>query len=417
MLLSWVNKLIFGHLLKSFHDAAKEIDTITGAVTVNEGIQKIKHVSDQCDFWNIFRLQLGEEYIPDIVWTNLVQFNDFLTDLRLQSIEQSMVQQILQRTVSRSKRRGAGQFSTPIGLASFLASLAIKNKTEHTIDPCCGTGTIARASYEIKLNSGINSKEAIKTTWASDKFSFPVQMATLAMTMPENMGEIMKVFCEDVIELTAGISIQLFHPKDGSMINELLPNFGAIISNLPFVQQEDLEVLNPKVIAMTNKKISQLLGLNLSLDGRSDLYAYLPFALWSILKERGTLGIIISNSWLSTDWGIKFRELLNHFFHIEYIITSGKGRWFADADVVTNILILNKHSNDLHENAINSNEKTTFVTLDESIEEITLIDDVINYEKIKETTALIQIGTKELEQQFTKKPIQKEKSVILLVLV
>ena len=50
----------------------------------------------------------------------------------------------------------------------------------------------------------------------------------------------------------------------------------------------------------------------------------------------------MSNSWLGTEWGIVFKEALSRFFKIEYIITSGKGRWFSNAEVVTNIIILEK---------------------------------------------------------------------------
>ena len=63
-----------------------------------------------------------------------------------------------------------------------------------------------------------------------------------------------------------------------------------------------------------------------------------------LLEDNGRLGIIISNSWLGTEWGTFFKDMLSKFFHIEYIITSANDRWFENADVVTNIIILKKKS-------------------------------------------------------------------------
>ena len=82
------------------------------------------------------------------------------------------------------------------------------------MDPCCGTGTIARAAYD--WHSGLDQRQALSTTWASDKFAFPVQMATLAMTTPENTGEIICIFREDAINLTPDYQVNLFSPHDGS---------------------------------------------------------------------------------------------------------------------------------------------------------------------------------------------------------
>ncbi|MFZ5989726.1 MAG: N-6 DNA methylase [Bacillota bacterium] len=407
LILSWINKFIFAHLLKSFHEAAKEVDDMTGNITIPEAVDKIKNISSKCDFWNVFRTQLGEKYIPDIVWKNLIQFNDFLADLRLQAVDQSLIQHILENTVNRIKRRVAGQFSTPLELAALLVSLALKDKEESVIDPCCGTGTIARAAYNIKVCHGITPKQALSKTWAGDKFDFQVQMATLAMTIPENMGEIIRVFCEDASRLKSGQTVKLHHPEDGREVHEPLPEFGCIVSNLPFVQQEDLKHLNPGLANAINSKIKDITGEKVSLEGRSDLYAYLPFALWSILKNNGRMGIIISNSWLSSDWGITFRRLLDRFFKTEYIVTSGKGRWFENADVVTNILILSKRSKEDIIKDQSMDEAVSFVTLNRTIKDIAHSSNDIDYDKIRELTALIRTNSGQGRGLFTKSTYTK----------
>lgn len=392
ILITWANKLIFAHVLKSFRSEAIEINNISGDnFTIEEATKIITNISRSCDFWNIFQPQLGEIFIDNNTWKRIVQFNEFLTDLRLEAVSTSLIQELLQNTVYRTQRKVTGQFHTPKELAAFLASLTIRDTTANVIDPCCGTGTISRSAYDLKINSGLDQKQALSTTWVSDKFAFPIQMATLAMTTPQNTGEILRIFKEDAINLVSGYQVKLFDPKDGKPIIETLPLMNSIISNLPFVQQEDLKVLNPTIITDINNFISEIAQENLELDGKSDLYAYLPFSLWNLLIDNGRMGLIISNSWLSTKWGIKFRSILNRFFHIESIVTSGNTRWFDNAEVVTNILLLKKRSvEEVQQNIRNNNETTSFVVLQKSIKEITTTDSNIDLSKINEISALIR---------------------------
>jgi len=50
LLVSWTNKLIFGHILKSFHGGAGEIDNITGSISVSEAIEKIETIPRNCAY-------------------------------------------------------------------------------------------------------------------------------------------------------------------------------------------------------------------------------------------------------------------------------------------------------------------------------------------------------------------------------
>lgn len=392
VLITWVNKLMFAHILKRFRSEAAVIDQIRGeGFSIDEASRIIVDISSSCDFWNIFQPQLGESFIDTNTWKRIVQFNEFLTDLRLEAVSTSLIQSLLQNAVYRTQRKVSGQFHTPKELAAFVSSLAVRDTTANVMDPFCGTGTIIRAAYNLKLHLGINQGQALSTTWASDKFAFPVQMATLAMTTPENTGEVLRIFKEDAINLNDQYQVNLYNPHDGSPIIEPLPQMDTIISNLPFVQQEDLKVLNPTIINDTNRFISQIAGESLELDGKSDLYAYLPFSLWKILTNNGRLGIIISNSWLSTKWGIKFRSVLSRFFQIEYVITSGNKRWFDNAEVVTNVLLLKKRSRaEIQQNTRNANERTSFVVLQKDIKELTTVNDDISYSRIDEVAALIR---------------------------
>ena len=404
VLISWINKFLFANLLKKNYKIAYNIDKIKGDVSVLEAIDIIENISNKCDFKNIFQSQLGEDCLPDSVWISLINFNNFLIDNRLEELDDDVVHSILRNTILGSKRRYYGQFPTPFNLALFLVTLVIEDKSKLVFDPCCGTGTILSAAYLLK-SKFISEKESINSLWASDKFNFPLQLAMLSLTSPNHIGELIHIFNDDVIDLYEGKELSFQDPFSGEVTVEKLPKMDYILSNLPFVQQEDIKKYNPLINSKINSMIKSLTDNDdLGLDGKSDLYAYIPFSLWDLLNDGGKLGIVISNSWLGTNSGKKFYNTLHYFYEIEYVITSARGRWFEDVSVVTNILILKKRNEPLKNS--NLNEKTVYVTLNEDINS----DEF--FENIDEICSEIRKGT--LSKRFERVSYTKAEEESLL---
>lgn len=367
ILVNWINKILFAHILIVFFSAAKAVETINHTTTPEHASDIFNAISKSCDFWNIFQSQLGETYLTTDAWSEIVQLNILLNNIELSSIGHELLQDLLESVVYASKRKVAGQYSTPMLLARLLVSLTMQNRELILHDPCCGTGTIPKAAYDIKKEVGITAQSALEQILASDKVAFPLQMATLAISEPINMGEIVQIFKEDCTLINVGNIINLHDPYTGALIEKKYDGVDYVTSNLPFIQQEDLKILNPNIKENTNRMIQELTGENIKLSAKSDLYAYLPFYIWNFLNENGRLGIIISNSWLATEWGEIFRGALHKFYHFEYVITAARGRWFQNADVVTNIVILNKRT---LPNTIESNEITKFVSIYKTLPEI-----------------------------------------------
>jgi hypothetical protein len=382
ILINWVHKILFANILTSFHDDAKAVYSIEIGITPLEATTIFNTISSTCDFWNIFQPQLGEKYITEASWNNIVELNLLLRDIELASIGQELLQSILENIVSISKRKVSGQFTTPMFLARLLVHFTLNDLTQTLHDPCCGTGTIARATYDIKKEAGVDTVDALSTIFASDKVAFPLQMATLAITEAENIGNILQIFQHDASKLAVGQNIELRDPFDGSKINRPYKTVAHIASNLPFIRQEDLKILNPNIREETEKIIQKYLGRRVKLNAKSDLYAYLPFHFWELLKENGRLGVIISNSWLGTEWGTVFKNLLSQFFKIEFVITSGLNRWFNNADVVTNILVLEKKE----VSSLSNSDITKFVTISENLINIDTTEIEILYENILTNT-------------------------------
>jgi len=397
-LVNWINKFVFAHILKHYSTTAAAVNSINEETCIQEAQKIFEEISNKNDFWNIFSSFLGEAALSEKAWSHLTQLNQFLYEIQFEKVDQIVLHQILQNTIFASKRKVAGQYATPYSLAELLVRLTMDNKSLLFFDPCCGTGTIPRAAYDVKLEYEQSTIDALSNTWASDKFSFPLQIATLAVSEPRNMGQVLHIFKKDIVELTTGLKIEFKNPYNGDPINESLPLFDYIASNLPFVQFEDIREMNPEVFDI-NRLIEERIGEKFTLSRKSDLYAYLPFYLWSLLADNGKLGIIVSNAWLGTDWGEKFQEVLKRFFSIKRVITSGVGRWFHNADIVTNIIILEKRQNVSTPSDI---ETTSFTTIEKSLQQIE------SENVIKDIASLIITETNSPGEIWNEKYTQKE---------
>ncbi|WP_057566935.1 N-6 DNA methylase, partial [Paraclostridium sordellii] len=388
ILISWINKLTFAHVLKKYNQDAYLVDNIKGDLSIEDGLDYINQIAIKCNYRNIFKLQIGENYLPKLTWSDIKRINELLIDSRLENISNDTMQIIISNVVKRSTRRIYGQFTTPRELATLIATLTITDKTKNTLDPCCGTGTIPKACYEWKVYSGIEKHDALETTWASDKLNFPLQLAMMSLTEPGVIGDVVKVFNQDATMIEPGTIANMQDTKNGKPVKYEIPRMGYILSNLPFVQQEDIDKINSGTKLRINEKISDIIGSDDKLDGRSDLYGYLPFALYDELEDNGKMTIIISNAWLASKWGDQFYNLLSQFYNIESIVTSGKGRWFSNADVVTNILVLTKTTD-------RNNRTTKYIVLNESLNDLVNTDNKVDYEKLNELTSKMRTNVED----------------------
>ncbi len=377
VLTDWVFKIIFAHILKKHFNEAKEIENIERSTSIADAMEILTSISQKCNFWNIFSPNLGQQYISVTAWSELTELNQFLSTVNIEAIEIEILHQLLQSTIATAKRKVAGQFSTPKKLADLLTRLTIDDKTKIVIDPCCGTGTIIKQAYELKEEYEINSDAILDSIWASDKHSFPIQLSTLSMSKPSNIGRIINVFGSDVIELNQGDTIEFRNPNNGEIVEKEFPTVDYVVSNLPFIKSKEMKVLNPHIVDI-NEWIKEETETTESLSGKSDIFAYIPFYLHQFLSENGKIGLILSNAWMGTDYGEIFLELFQKFFKVELVVISGKGKWFDNADVVTTILVASKKDPQI----LTSNDsEISFCTLNEELEEIddirTLSDNII----------------------------------------
>ena len=333
VLTSWTNRFLFCHYLKHFHQVAALVDGIRDDCAMEEAEDVFGTVSAECDFMQVFGAHPFSEHIGEDSWRALVRFNEFLGELRLRELPHDQFGSVLERMLVYSRRKAAGQFVTPPGLARLLVELTMERRREAVLDPCCGTGQIALAAYEGKRRAGIGVAEAMATVWASDKFHFPLQLCTLALAHRESTGETLRVFRRDVFDLAPGQPVALVEPDGGRKVVVDLERPVTVVSNLPFVRAEDFDAVNERARAARGER---------RIGNRADLFARVLLHLADLVAENGRIGVIVGNSWLGTEWGMALRRELRERFHIETVVMSGAGRWFAEPEVVTTILVLTR---------------------------------------------------------------------------
>lgn len=336
---NWIGKILFGHILREKDARAQRIAAIDEETTPAEALTLFRQLSEDCNFWTIFSDSIGLGAIPSGVWEQLKQFNRLLSDLRVGSVDQGQLSKVLEATVEVAVRKLRGQYPTPIELARLLVNLCVRNTIDdRVLDPCCGSGTIARAAMEQKLLANVAPDRVAGTVFAGDQDPQAIQIATFALAKPSLMNIPLRIYQRDAFTLAPDTQIDFRDPTNGTVFTEALGQFQAITSNLPFVAQEGRKQYGNALdrVAATMTEAGE------SFTRRADVAAYLPFSLHPLLVDGGRLGIIITNAWLGTDWGDAFYNLLGRYYNLKCVVTSGAGRWFQNSEVVTNILIMEK---------------------------------------------------------------------------
>ena len=388
VLLNWTNRIMFANAIKRYHNCAYMIKDIDYTTSPADGNIIIEQIVEKGDFYSVFKPLDYNDVIPEDTWIDIVDYNQFLIENNIEQIAQEALQDILEKTVNTAKREIRGQYATPYCLADILCQITVQDWNKNCADLCAGTGTIAKAIIANKTKRVSNIDKVFMTTWISDKYAYPLQIANIAVTDIRALNIPLNMFQTDVFDVQTGDKIEVKDPTDGSGIEKTIPQFGAIVSNLPFVEYNKVAADEQAYIAQYREKIKNKTGIEFTL-GKTDLYNYLPFKLYELLEQNGKLGIIISNSWLGTDIGKKFFDALQYYYFIESVVISNCKRWFNNADVVGTLLILKKKEIGIPDKS----KKISFWLTNKDVHSIeekdkeTLISSVVLHEVIDESVA------------------------------
>lgn len=339
-LFHWTNRILFAHFLRRHSKTARRIDEIRPGATIGDATAVFEAIKKAYNFYNVFNAHLGDDVLTSAAWHDLIALNALLMEVDLEGIPEEYASDTLAELISGPQRRSAGLFVTPLPLARLLVQLTLDNLNDPVIDPCCGTGTIVRAVLDEKMRYGQSPKDALKSTWALDKYTFPVQVATLNLCQPELVGEIIPLAQRDSLEVLPGTEMSFQHPGSGELTSLVFPTMGAVVMNPPFITSGHAPHDSPGACDVLRFEAEHLNGSPIS--SRRDYYTYFVSHAWRLVMKGGRVGAILSNAWLGTGYGEQFINLLQRLYRIRHVVTSGSGRWFEGPDIITTLLVLEK---------------------------------------------------------------------------
>jgi hypothetical protein len=241
----------------------------------------------------------------------------------------------LEASLKRQKR--LGQYFTGIQLASLLATLADCRHVHSAIDPMVGTGDMLMAlvqtgtklcrvgGVEVDPTAFITCLEQVKT-WRPQPAQRELYNAS--------------VFDVDVIE------------KLG------LETWDLVITNPPYVRyqltskggEHDVKAPTADVVrtglvqsltagAGKSHYLSELLKLTRAYSGLADLAVPSWILCAALVREGGTLAMVVPDTWMSRDYAKPIRKLLHDHFDMDFIVEDVDAAWFDTALVRTTLVV------------------------------------------------------------------------------
>lgn len=140
-----------------------------------------------------------------------------------------------------------------------------------------------------------------------------------------------------------------------------LDNMNVVITNPPYIRQEDIK--NKPELKAADYEVY---------NSTSDLYTYFYELSLKLLRDGGIAAFITSNKWLKTKYGLKLRKLFKHKVILHALIDFGGYKVFESATVDTNVLIYEK-------NITAANHQFGFLNIDSSYKGTNLQDYFCNH--------------------------------------
>jgi type I restriction-modification system DNA methylase subunit len=388
-----MNKIVFYKVLERFYDLPKlEPLYEKGVATtcssyirkLNEYFEKAIEVSK--DFEAVFRTGIYDATENDIVESEeaLRGFDWLIRYLEQYKIEElgDVIGYIYEELIPPEERHVLGQFYTPRPIAELIVKWAIRSPDDNVLDPGCGSGTFLVEAYkrlaELKLKKPFKEikyvpedvhKQILNQLYGIDINEFPAHLTSmnLAMKNVRVPSPVLNIFVRDYFTIIPGFkTLAPYKVKtlEGEKeVEVVFKDFDAVVGNPPYTRWTQIPELTRRQIS-GNKELSSIIsdyGLEaqVSRGVEPGIYVYWIIHSSRFLKEGGRLGMIISDTWLQTDYGRDFFRFLLDHYKIHAVIDIS-ARVFPVPLIGTCIVLLERCSN---ENERKSN-KSLFIYLD-----------------------------------------------------
>jgi len=342
------------------------------------------------DFEPVFYTGIYDEIeLPDDPFV-LEGINAFIEDMehhRLEDLGSDIVGFIYEELIPAAERHALGQFYTPPAIAELITKWAVRSADDKVLDPGCGSGTFLVKAYKRLLElKGYKEptervhKEILRQLYAFDINPFPLHLTALNLASryirapSTEVNTIHTDFFRVKAEQTV-VSPYVVRTVSGEMRREItIPKFDAIIANPPYTRWTEIPEKTREAIKDSIGELLSKYSLTAQVQRGIEPGIYTHFIIhgFSMLKEGGRLGMIISDSWLQTDYGVDFGRFLLDHFKIKALIDIS-ARVFPVPLIGTCIIFLEKCSNEKER----ENNQTVFMYVDIAEKEAFKVDEIL----------------------------------------
>jgi hypothetical protein len=364
-----IGKIIFYLTLSENLSGSLQKLDLKSAKNVKQSLQSYFDEASRIDYQAVYQPYFTDKVdFNKIVNETLFELFKAITEFDFKVLPTDVIGTILENLVPKEEKQKFGQYFTPATLANLVSFPAIQTADDFVFDPTSGTGTFLSSFYQIlNYHGNTNHTKLLNQIWGNDISHFPAILSVINLykqRIKNQADNFPRVTRDDYFNLEPKKKVIFPDSNDYTkQIEQPIPMFDAVVSNFPFIQQEDIP--NDVLTAFFRGKFEAkqkafLKDKSFKINERSDYFTYCVYNSIRFLKKDGFLAAITSNAWLGKEYGFQFKKFLLDNFHIKYVVRSNAEHWFSDSKVSTVFSVLQYGQ---------SNESTKFVTINFKLED------------------------------------------------
>lgn len=243
--------------------------------------------------------------------------------------------------ITTEKQKLLGQFFSGSAIARLVEQYLPNSKGWKVIDPMCGVGDLLLPFYD----NGAQI-EGIEI----DKKLFPTLVKRIQRGSFRNLNSFSKEALNNLNP--SGYDLVVTNPpyiryqlqnKGKNLVQDKWLSLDDIISNLKYACNNSI-ILNEREKYILQDALKKIPGV-------SDIVIPSWFLSMMIVKPDGYLAIVVPEAWLTREYALSIRRVLNSLFEIKYVFTDSDRIWFKDrAQVKTSVIIAKRHRDGLKNN-------------------------------------------------------------------
>jgi type I restriction-modification system DNA methylase subunit len=371
-----LNKIVFYKVLEHYYKLPRLAPLYREGVvkTCSEYLKKLreyfaKAVEATRDFQAVFETGIYDEV--DLVENEgvLEAIDGLIGLIESYRIERlgDVVGFIYEDLIPGEERHQLGQFYTPKPIAELIVKWCVRSPDDKVLDPGCGSGTFLVETYkrlaELKLKKLYCQikhvpedvhKQILSQLYGIDVNEFPAHLTAmnLAMKNVRVPSPTLNIFVRDYFTIRPGFKTlapyKVKTPEGEKQVEVMFKDFDAVVGNPPYTRWGELSRVVQNHIATSISNILERYDLMPQAGRRGAEYNTVVFWIThsiGFLKEGGILGMIVSDSWLQTAYGVRFGRLLADHFKIHAIIDIS-ARVFPVPLIGPCIVLLERYSNE-----------------------------------------------------------------------